>query len=72
MSIPKSLVRLILDRDDGICVHCGGSRVLNDPANLVWGLVVRDRIGRSGFEQEHYDVLTKPWASVIGKVHPDD
>ena len=30
-------------------------------------LVVRDVISR-----EHYDALTLPWASVIGKVHPDD
>ena len=31
------------------------------------GLVARDLISR-----EHYDTLTRPWASVIGKVHPDD
>jgi len=30
-------------------------------------LVVRDLIST-----EHYDTLTRPWASVIGKVHPDD
>ena len=30
-------------------------------------LVARDLIGT-----EHYDTLTQPWASVIGKVHPDD
>ena len=30
-------------------------------------LVVRDVISR-----ERYDELTRPWASVIGKVHPDD
>lgn len=35
-------------------------------------LVVRDLIGQHGFTQEHYDILTGPWASVIGKVHPDD
>ena len=38
----------------------------------VWALVVRDLIGQHGFTQEHYDTLTKPWASVIGPVHPDD
>ena len=30
-------------------------------------LVVRDLISTA-----HYDTLTQPWASVIGKVHPDD
>ncbi len=36
------------------------------------GLVVRDLIGQHGFSQAHYDLLTQPWATVIGKVHPDD
>jgi hypothetical protein len=35
-------------------------------------LVVRDLIGQRGLTQEHYDVLTGPWATVIGRVHPDD
>lgn len=51
MSIPRPMVGIVLDRDNGVCVHCGGwgasvadhrvnrgaggSRVLNDPANLV-------------------------------------
>jgi len=35
-------------------------------------LVVRDLIGQHGFTQAHYDILTQPWATVIGKVHPDD
>ena len=30
-------------------------------------LAVRDLL-----PQEHYQTLTRPWASVIGKVHPDD
>jgi hypothetical protein len=33
-------------------------------------LVVRDLIGQ--YAQDHYDLLTRPWASVIGPVHPDD
>ena len=37
----------------------------------AWGaaaaLVVRDLISTA-----HYDTLTQPWASVIGKAHPDD
>ena len=40
--------------------------------DAAWALVVRDLVGQYGLTQEHYDVLTKPWASVIGKVHPDD
>ena len=35
-------------------------------------LVVRDLIGQHGFTQEHYDLLTGPWRTVIGPVHPDD
>jgi hypothetical protein len=35
-------------------------------------LVVRDLFGHHGFTQAHYDLLTGPWASVIGPVHPDD
>jgi len=35
-------------------------------------LVVRDLIGQHGFTQEHYDLLTDPWVSVVGSVHPDD
>ena len=30
-------------------------------------LVVRDCLA-----QEHYETLTRPWVSVVGKVHPDD
>ena len=26
----------------------------------------------NGPAAEDYDILTKPWASVMGKVHPDD
>ena len=35
-------------------------------------LSVRDLIGQYGLTQEHYDLLTGPWATVIGPVHPDD
>ena len=35
-------------------------------------LAVRDLIGQHGFTQDHYDLLTGPWRSVIGPVHPDD
>ena len=49
-------------------------------SDAVWGavwdaaraLVVRDLIGQHGFTQAHYDTFTRTWASVIGKVHPDD
>jgi len=46
------------------------------PWDAAWiaavALVVRDLIGQYGFTQEHYDLLTGPWRSVIGPVHPDD
>jgi hypothetical protein len=35
-------------------------------------LVVRDLIGRYGFEQQHYDLLAGPWRAVFGPLHPDD
>ena len=35
-------------------------------------LAMRDLIGQRAFTQEHYDLLTGPWATVIGPVHPDD
>ena len=34
-------------------------------------LTVRDLIGDE-FTQAHYDLLTDPWATTIGRVHPDD
>lgn len=40
--------------------------------NAAGALAVRDLIGLHGFTQGHYDTLTKPWAQVIGKVHPED
>jgi hypothetical protein len=41
-------------------------------ADAAMALVVRDLIGQHGFGQHHYETLTRPWATVIGKVHPDD
>ena len=36
-------------------------------------LVSRDLIGQHpGWDQDTYDLLTGPWRSVIGPVHPDD
>jgi len=35
-------------------------------------LAARDLIGQHGFTQFHYDLLTGPWRTVIGPVHPDD
>jgi hypothetical protein len=35
-------------------------------------LVTRDLIGQHRYTQQHYDTLTRPWAAVIGPVHPDD
>ena len=39
----------------------------NATLDATWALLVRDLI-----TTEHYDTLTRPWASMIGKVHPDD
>jgi hypothetical protein len=38
----------------------------------AWALTVRDLIGTHGFTQDHYNLLTGPWATTIGRVHPDD
>jgi hypothetical protein len=35
-------------------------------------LVLRDLIGQYGYCQRHYDTHTRPWANVIGPVHPRD
>jgi len=35
-------------------------------------LLARDLIGSHGYTQAHYDTLTTPWRTVIGRVHPDD
>ena len=36
------------------------------------GLVSRDLIGKGKFTQEQYDILTIPWRTAIGPIHPDD
>jgi len=35
-------------------------------------LALRDLVGKNGFTQGHYDTLTTPWRTVIGRIHPDD
>ena len=48
------------------------ARSLASARDSATALAVRDLIGQHGFTQAHYDTLTGPWATVIGKVHPDD
>ena len=40
--------------------------------DAAWALSIRHLISETGFPQTHYDTLTRPWATVIGPVHPDD
>jgi hypothetical protein len=40
--------------------------------DAAWALAVRDLIGQHGFTQAHYDLLTEPWRTVIGPIHPED
>ena len=44
--------------------------------NAAWdaagALVVRDLITPGQFTREHYELLTKPWRTVIGPLHADD
>jgi hypothetical protein len=44
----------------------------NVAQDTVSALTVRDLIGQYGFTQDHYNLLTGPWQTVIGPVHPDD
>jgi hypothetical protein len=37
----------------------------------AWAIVAHDLIGDK-FTQEHYDLLTTPWRTTIGALHPDD
>ena len=39
----------------------------------AWALLLRDLIGQHpGWDQDAYDLLTRPWANTIGEVHPND
>ena len=40
--------------------------------NAAGALAVRNLVGEANFTQARYDLLTGPWASVIGPVHPED
>jgi len=37
----------------------------------VQAILIRDHIGDK-FTQEHYDVLSAPWRTIIGPIHADD
>ena len=65
MTDPRSLAALNVARRhaDGVATDAE----LAAARDAAMALVVRDLL-----PQEHYDTLTRPWASVIGKVHPDD
>lgn len=41
-------------------------------ADAAVALTARDHISLTGFTRRHYAVLTMPWHSVVGKVHPGD
>jgi hypothetical protein len=41
-------------------------------ADAAIGLAARHLIARYPYHQEHYDVLTRPWRTTIGPIHPDD
>jgi hypothetical protein len=44
-----------------------------DAAGYAAGaLILRDIVGTKGWTQDVYDLLTAPWAKVIGRAHPDD
>lgn len=57
-------------RDTAWVAIRGTSRVA--AVDAARALVVRDLIGQHGFTQEHYDLLTRPWRTAIGPIHPDD
>ena len=44
-----------------------------DAAYATAALTLRDLIGTTpGWDREAYDILTRPWRTVIGPIHPDD
>ena len=45
-----------------------------EAVDAMRALLVRHRVAQaaSGFTREHYEVLTRGWSQVIGKVHPRD
>ncbi len=55
----------------GDAVRGAGRTAWYAARDAAGALAVRDLIGDT-FTQAHYDLLTTPWASVIGPVHPDD
>jgi len=57
----------------GVAARDAARAAARDAAGAAaWALAVRDLIGQDGFTQQHYDLLTKLWRTVIGPVHPDD
>ena len=56
-----------LTPDDVRGLSAGWEPAWGAARDAALALLARDLITR-----EHYDTLTRPWASVIGKVHPDD
>jgi hypothetical protein len=57
----------------GVAARVAAGVAAWDAAGVAaWALVVRDLIGQHGFTAEHYQLLTAPWAAVMGKVHPND
>jgi hypothetical protein len=40
--------------------------------DAAWAVCLRDLVGTGKWTQEAYDLLTTPWATVIGRAHPDD
>ena len=46
---------------------------LNAALNAALALLCRDLIGQyPGWDQDAYDLLTGPWRTAIGPIHPDD
>jgi hypothetical protein len=64
------------DADWAAAGAAAGAAAWNAAEAAAWAaaraLAVRDLIGQHGFTQAHYNLLTEPWATVIGPVHPDD
>jgi len=57
-------------RDASVAASRTASVEVSRDASLA--LNSRDLIGQHGFTQEHYDLLSGPWRTTIGRLHPDD
>ena len=65
---------LTAEQLDGLAAAGAAARAAAGAAAwaAAWAAATRDLIDQHGFTQEHYDLLSRPWRTVVGPLHPDD